>query len=80
MHYSLVFAIDLFRYAANGLRSYTYTATTAYFSIDNGLTNLVNFNNDIIGADVGDWAGGGSISRVMPNDFEYNFKNYCLNN
>ena len=55
---SLVYPSDLFRYASKGVRSYSYSAKAAYFSIDNGVTNLVDFNNINNGADKGDWAVG----------------------
>ena len=47
--------MDLYRYSANGTRSYTNsTAATSYFSINGGTTNLVNFNQTGSG-DYGDW-------------------------
>lgn len=50
-------ALDLYRYSAPGVRSFTYSSSaTAYFSIDGGTTNLVNFNQQgANGADFGDW-------------------------
>jgi hypothetical protein len=56
-----VSAADLFRYASNGVRSYsTYDGTTngslAYFSINHGATDIVPYNNSSNGADYGDWA------------------------
>jgi hypothetical protein len=46
---------DLFRYSANGVRSYTTSSTaTSYLSIDGGATNLVGFNQNG-GGDYGDW-------------------------
>jgi hypothetical protein len=52
---------DLFRYSANGVRSYTTSsAATSYFSVDGGATNLVSFNQSGGGADFGDWANSGT--------------------
>ena len=50
-------AADLFRYASSGTRSYLTTAnnTTAYFSINGGVTNIAGYNNRPNGADYGDW-------------------------
>lgn len=50
-------AVDLFRYASAGTRSYLSTAngSTAYFSIDGGATNIAGYNNSPNGADYGDW-------------------------
>ncbi len=60
-----VSAADLFRYAAPGVRSYLNTAdgTTAYFSIDGGVTNIANYNNQPNGEDYGDWDS--SLNRVQ---------------
>lgn len=44
---------DLYRYAANGSRSYTGNGSAAFFSID-GTTDLAQFNNTSNGADFGD--------------------------
>lgn len=44
---------DLFSWSAPGTRSHS-AAGTRYFSIDNGVTNVVNFSQDPIG-DFGDW-------------------------
>jgi hypothetical protein len=54
---------DLMRYGAAGVRSFDPTtnadgnAVSAYFSLDNGTTNLMSFN-DVTGGDIHDWAGG----------------------
>ena len=53
-----VSGLDFFRYSAPGVRSFTYDPTqSAYFSIDGGVTKLVNFNqqNGANGPDFGDW-------------------------
>ena len=47
--------LDLFRYSAPGVRSFT-TSGTSYFSINGGTTNLVNFNQAGGGSDYSDWA------------------------
>jgi hypothetical protein len=60
-------AIDLYRYSAPGTRTFTINPTgAAYFSIDGGVTNLVNFNQEA-GGDFGDWGDG-----VLPPDGEGN--------
>jgi hypothetical protein len=51
--------LDLYRYAAPAVRSFsthapTGAASQAYFSIDGGITDLVNFNQKATG-DFGDW-------------------------
>ncbi len=46
--------LDLYRYSANGVRSYSTTAASAYFSIDGGAT-VKSFFNQTAGADYGDW-------------------------
>jgi hypothetical protein len=45
---------DLYRYSAPGTRSVSAAAGSAYFSIDGGNTDIVNFNQNG-GADFGDW-------------------------
>ena len=47
--------LDLFHYSAPGVRTFSGT-TPGYFSVDNGQTNLNNFNTNP-GGDFGDWAG-----------------------
>lgn len=51
---------DLFRWASNGVRSYSQNASCngapqAFFSIDGGATDLNEFNNCDNGGDYGDW-------------------------
>jgi hypothetical protein len=53
--------LDLFRYSAAGVRSYSVTpGADPYFSIDGGVTNLVYFNQEgaADGADMSDWGNG----------------------
>ena len=50
--------LDLFRYSAPGVRSYSQSENIApYFSINGGTTNLVYFNQ-YSGADYADWGNG----------------------
>ncbi|NNM86389.1 MAG: hypothetical protein HKL96_11615 [Phycisphaerales bacterium] len=49
--------LDLFRYSAPNVRSFSTSATSSYFSINGGATDLVNFNQTS-GADYGDWKTG----------------------
>jgi hypothetical protein len=57
-------AEDLFRYSANGVRSFTTSSSaTAYFSINGGATNIVNFNQTGSG-DYADWAAS-ATKRVQ---------------
>jgi hypothetical protein len=45
--------LDLFRYSASGVHD--TTATSGYFSINNGATNLGTYNNPQNGGDSSDW-------------------------
>ncbi len=52
-------ALDLYRYASNGARSFTLNPNVnAYFSIDGGATNFVYFDQNDEGADFADWGNG----------------------
>ena len=51
-------ALDLFRFASTGIRTWTYSGA-GYFSTDNGATDLVNFNHSTAGGDRGDWFSTG---------------------
>ncbi len=55
--------LDLFRYSSDGVRSFTTASNaTAYFSINGGKTNLVNFNQNPNG-DYGDWTGTSQVQN-----------------
>jgi hypothetical protein len=54
--YTLDDPLDLFRYTALGVHS--FKEGPAYFSLNNGLTNLKSFNGNS-DADYGDWASSG---------------------
>ena len=50
--------LDLFRYSASGVRSFSQSNNvTSYFSINGGVTDLVHFNQTSAG-DFGDWGNG----------------------
>ena len=56
---------DLYRYSANGTRSFTTdVSANAYLSVDGGLTNLVNFNQTS-GADFSDYKSVARTPRVQ---------------
>ena len=65
--------IDLFRYSSPGGRDLSAggAASTAYFSINNGNTNLGNWNNDPNNGDLADWypAGPAPGGNDAFNDF-----------
>ena len=56
--------MDLFRYSSPGVRSLGPggTGSTAYFSTNNGVTNLGTWNNNPNNGDVGDWYPQGPAS------------------
>jgi hypothetical protein len=52
-------SLDLYRYAAPGVRSYSpYYDDVSYFSIDGGTNVLVHFNQAGNNSDYGDWGNG----------------------
>jgi hypothetical protein len=56
--YPNVGVLDLYRYSAPGVPSFSSApGTTAYFSVDGGLTDILGFNNNPLN-DLGDWALG----------------------
>ena len=50
-------SLDMFRYSANGVRSYNPSDPSAYFSLDGGATKIKDFNQSGSG-DWADWANG----------------------
>lgn len=65
--------MDLFRYSSPGVRDVAAggSGSTAYFSIDNGSTNLGTWNNQISNGDLGDWYGNN-----IPNGGNDAFNDY----
>ena len=63
--------MDLFRYAAPDTRQLSPTGDPSYFSIDNGATDLDDWNNFTTGnnGDLGDWAG---TTPYTPNSYNDN--------
>lgn len=60
--------MDLFRYSAPGVRSFTTSSSAiAYFSINDGTTDLVNFNQSGSG-DYGDWGNGALPAELAGNN------------
>ena len=60
---SIAGTLDLFRYSAAGVRSFSTSAASAYFSINGGTTNLSNFNQNGSG-DYADW-GNNAAPQVQ---------------
>jgi hypothetical protein len=61
--------LDFFRYSAPGVMNFTYDpSATAYFSINGGVTQLVNFNQQGAGgSDFGDWGNANSPQTRQGN-------------
>jgi hypothetical protein len=64
---------DLFRYSSPGVRDLTIgeSGSTAYFSINNGTTNLGSWNDDPSNGDLADWYGSN-----IPNGGDDAFDDY----
>ena len=65
--------IDLFRYTSSGVRDLATggKGSTAYFSIDNGVTNLGTWNNDLNVGDLADWVPPGPTpNKIDAFDYE----------
>ena len=67
--------MDLYRYTASGVRCTASggSGSTAYFSIDNGVTDLGTWNNNASNGDLGDWYGSpypSSGAHDAFNDFD----------
>jgi hypothetical protein len=60
--------VDLFRYTAGGLRSFTTSGDDAWFSINGGLTDLVRYNQNASG-DFGDWWSTGAHTPRVQDAF-----------
>ena len=65
--------MDLYRYTSPGVRDLTAggSGSTAYFSINNGATNLGTWNNNPSNGDLGDWypAGPAPGGNDAANDY-----------
>lgn len=62
--------LDLYRYSAAGVPSYSTTASSAYLSVDGGTTNIVNFNQTGSG-DYGDFGPSGYIQSAASTPGAY---------
>ena len=51
--------LDLFRYTSAGTRTYTTSGNDAYFSINGGVTDISQFNQNGGGSDYADWYSAG---------------------
>lgn len=56
---------DLFRFTSSGVRTFADEVANAYFSIDDGVTELEFFNDQSSGGDAQDWATG-----AVPDSFD----------
>ena len=73
--------MDLYRYSSPGVRDLTTggSGSTAYFSINNGTTNLGTWNNQTSNGDLGDWYPSGPApgGHDAFNDYSQPWRNKC---
>jgi PEP-CTERM motif len=65
--YPNIGVLDLYRYSAPGVPSFSsLPGTTAYFSVDGGVTDIIGFNSNPIG-ELGDFDPNGYVQSANPS-------------